>query len=248
MEFNDKTILVTGGSSGIGEAIALEFARAGAKMIFINYRKSADKAAKVVEKLAALTQASAYQGDLSDKMAVENMFSEIKKSHDTIDILVNNAGESIPGDIADYNLWDYQFKNNFFSAVYTTNEFLKFTEKQKSQRKIINITSMYGLFEMGDTDFIHYSAAKAALNSYTFNLARKLGNKVLVNAVAPGWTITPAWDGTPEDAFKHCEELMTIKRFITAEEVAQLVVAIAKNDAITGEIYKIDGGVKSPVI
>jgi len=155
--------------------------------------------------------------------------------------LINNAGESAVGSLSDMNVWDSQLKNIFLSQVYTSNEFITFNISENI-RKIINISSVYGFPEMGNPDYIQYSAAKAAVNNLTVNLAKKFAPKIHVNAVAPGYTLTPAWEGTSKEELSACENLTQIKRLTKPIEVASMVMALLSNDAITGEIIRVDGG------
>src|SRR3989344_4592428 len=127
------------------------------------------------------------------------------------------------------------------SSVYTTNEFLMI-KSGSGIRKIINISSIYGLLESGKSTFLQYSAAKAAMNSLTKTLAKRVSPRVLVNAVSPGYTWTPAWSGTSNEEKKRYESRTLINRFVDPSEVAQVVVMLAENDSITGQIIVVDGG------
>jgi len=95
---------------------------------------------------------------------------------------------------------------------------------------------------MGDPAYPQYSAAKAAVNNFTMNLAKKYAPNILINAVAPGYTWTPAWEGTSEKEKKACVDRTKIGRFIKPEEVATAVIELLNNDAVTGEIIRVDGG------
>ena len=240
MTLKGKTVLITGSSSGIGQAIAIECAIKGLK-ILIHYRKNNKGAEDTLKAVLKHSSGEIYKADLTNISEVKTLFNSFKEYPD---LLVNNAGESTSGKLEDYELWESQWKNIFMSHVYTTNEFLK--RESKTVRKIVNISSIYGLFEMGDVDYPQYSSAKAAMNSLTLILARKLAPSVLVNAVAPGWVWTPPWEGTSEEEKKKLTSLTKIKRFIKPEEVASIVVPLLKNDALTGEIIRIDGGLHFP--
>lgn len=236
MQLKDKTVLVTGASSGIGKSIAIECAKKGAKII-VHYRKNKDGAVETLKEIEKHTSGKIVSADLTKNFEVVNLFKEIEQ----VDLLVNNAGEATPGDFDNLEVWESQWQNIFMSQVYVTNEFLK-VDSSKGLRKIVNISSVYGINDMGNPDFPQYSAAKAAVNSFTYNLAKQFAPGVLVNAVAPGYTWTPPWEGTPKEELAACENLTRIKRFVTPEEVATVVVSILENDAITGEIIRVDGG------
>lgn len=239
MDLKDKAVLVTGSSSGIGQAIAIACAKEGAK-VSIHYRKNKDGARETLKKVEKYSSGKIFSADLTSPSSVKELFAEIKKEFEKIDVLINNAGEATPGKLDNLKVWKHQWENIFMSQVYTSNEFLK--NKYTNLRKIINITSIYGINDMGNPDFPQYSAMKAALNSLTCNLAKKFAPLVLVNAVAPGYTWTPPWEGTPKEELKKCEDITMIKRFIKPEEIAQTVVSVLQNDAITGEIIRVDGG------
>lgn len=125
--------------------------------------------------------------------------------------------------------------------VRVTNEFLNIPCPD-SIRKIVNISSIYGIPSLGNPEGPQYSAAKAAVNSFTYNLAKKLAPGVLVNAVAPGYTWTPPWKGTSKEEIKKYESASKIGRYIQPSEIATMVVELLRNDAVTGEIIRVDGG------
>lgn len=241
MLLKDKTILVTGSSSGIGRSIAIECAKNQAHVL-IHYRKNQAGAKETLQQVQQYSQGEIYSADLSVPVQVKHLFASFSAKFP--DMLVNNAGESIPGQFDDYKLWKSQWENIFMSQVYCVNEFLK--NKSDVLKKIVNISSIYGLFNMGDENYPQYSAAKAAVNSWTIILARKLKNQCLVNAVAPGWVWTPPWEGTPEETQNNLTSLTQIKRFIHPDEIASLVVSLLQNDALTGEIIRVDGGLHLP--
>lgn len=239
MELNNKTILVTGASSGIGRAIAIASAQKGARVV-VHYRKNKDGAEQTLEAVKKHSRGFIVQADLTDEKQINEMFVQIAKEVGVIDALVNNAGEATPSGFFDNTLWQGQFDNIFFSALHVAQYFLK-QHTESALRKIINITSVYGNLDGGNGEFFAYSAAKAALSSMTITLA-KTDPHVLVNAVAPGYTWTPAWEGIPENEKKLCEDRTMIGRYCTSEEVANMVVALLENDAITGQIITVDGG------
>lgn len=239
MDLKNKTILVTGAASGIGQAIAVACAQKGA-IVLMNDRKNIEGSQQTLKEVEKYSRGYAFQADLADEGQVEKMFKDISEKVSSIDVLVNNAGNAQPGELFDNKMWKYQFENIFFSALYTSQHFLK-QNANAQLRKIVNITSYYGNLGGGNTEYFAYSVAKAALSSMTVTLA-KLNAKVLVNAIAPGYTWTPAWQGISDADKKMCESRTMIDRFVTAEEIAQAVVGILENDAITGQIITVDGG------
>lgn len=239
MDLKDKTILVTGAASGIGQAIAVACAQKGA-IVLVNDRKNIESSQQTLKEVEKYSRGYAFQADLADEKQAEKMFKDISGKVSAIDVLVNNAGDARPGDFFDNTMWKYQFENIFFSALYTSQHFLK-QNTHAQLRKVVNITSYYGNLGGGNTEYFAYSVAKAALSSMTVTLA-KLDSKVSVNAIAPGYTWTPPWEGASDAEKKTCESRTMINRFITAQEIAQALVGVLENDAITGQIITIDGG------
>jgi 3-oxoacyl-[acyl-carrier protein] reductase len=175
-----------------------------------------------------------------DSGAIESLFDEIKRAIPTLDVLVNNAGESRPGELTEDSVWDYEYKNIFLSAMRASAEFISMPSSQL--RKIINITSIYGNLTTGDPEYLQYSAFKAALASVTATLSKSAAPQILVNAVAPGYTETPAWAGASNESKEACARATLIGRFVRPEEVAHAVVFIAENDALAGQVLTLDGG------
>ncbi len=236
-----KTVLVTGASSGIGQAIAIECAKQKA-VVLINYRNNLKGAQETLKQVKKFSKGEIFQADLSENKEVVKMFEEFKKKgYKNLDCLVNNAGEYADGKFDDLTVWDFQLKNIFMNQVHTANNFATYS-KSKDPRKIVNITSVYGVPEMSNPDAPQYSAAKAALGSFTMNMAKTHGPEILVNAIAPGYVWTPPWEQTSKDELKACADLTKIGRFIRAEEIATMAVELLNNDAITGEIIRVDGG------
>lgn len=241
MNLRDKKILVTGSSSGIGKAIAIECAKQGGVVVihFRNNKKGALETLKSVEKYSKGMIVSA---DLSLNPEVEELFERLgDEGHADLDVLVNNAGEATSGELGELEVWENQWRNIFMSQVYVANAFIE-NSKSKNIRKIVNISSVYGIPETASPDFPQYSAAKSAVNNFTCSLAKKLAPLILVNAVAPGYTLTPAWEGTSKEELKECKSLTKIKRFTESSEIATIVTALLQNDSMTGEIIRVDGG------
>jgi len=239
MELKGKAALVTGASSGIGKAIAVALARKRAHVL-VHYGRNKAGAQETLEEVEKFSSGRLYQADLMNREHITSLFEEIKKTTPEIDVLVNNAGDAQPGDINDNRVWEYEYKNIFLSAVHISQAFLSLPSSQL--RKIINITSLYGNLPTGNPQYLQYSAFKAALANLTTTLSKSTAPKVIVNAVAPGYTETPAWAGASKESLEAHARATSIGRFVSPEEVAHAVVFVAENDALVGQVLTLDGG------
>jgi 3-oxoacyl-[acyl-carrier protein] reductase len=239
MELREKTVLVTGASSGIGKAIAIAFAHKRAHLL-VHYGKNKKGALDTLKEVEKYSSGRICQADLMESEQINALFKDIGKTSPTIDVLVNNAGDARPGDIDDDATWDYEYRNILLSATRMTGAFLAMTSAHL--RKIINITSIYGNLRSGEAEYVQYSAFKAALANVTTTLNRMTAPKVIVNAVAPGYTETPAWAGVSGEVRETYARATLIGRFVRADEVAHAAVFIAENDALVGQVLTLDGG------
>jgi NAD(P)-dependent dehydrogenase (short-subunit alcohol dehydrogenase family) len=239
MDLQGKTVLVTGASSGIGQAVAIAFAQKRAHVL-VHYGKNKSGAQAALDEVKAISSGSMFQADLMNRDQIAALFAEIAKTNRTIDVLVNNAGDARAGDIGDDDVWDYEYKNIFLSAVQVSREFLALPSA--NLRKIINVTSLYGNLPTGEPHYLQYSAFKAALANLSATLNKSSAPKVIVNAIAPGYTQTPAWAGAPPDVIEACARATSIGRFVRADEIAHGAVFIAENDALVGQVLTLDGG------
>lgn len=244
MKLAGKTVLVTGGSKGIGRAVVEAFAEQGANVI-INYssdEKAANAVADSVKNQAA--KVSVIKANIAKPDEVEAMFGKIKAEFGSIDVLVNNAGLFDENDSPDsVEAFRNVFETNLFAQIEVTNA----ARKLMSKGKIVFVSSIHGKLGHGRPSAIAYSASKAALNSYIKNLAKYLAPNVLVNAVSPGRTTTPMWGDMSEEYKKEQAAGHLIDRWIEPSEIADGVVFLAKNDAACGEILVIDGGMSLKV-
>lgn len=238
MNIKDATVLVTGASGGIGRAIAVAFAEKGATVL-IHYGRNKKAAEETLVLVEQYGKGRIYQADLMIDTQISEMFEEIKKDGYLPTILVNNAGDARPGGIFDDRVWEYEFRNIFFSAVKMVQNFLKLSAS--GERQIINITSIFGVLERGDPEYLQYSAAKAAFASFTVTLSKALAPDVRVNGVAPGYTMTPAWDGVSGEEIEKLTGTTSIGRMLKPEEIADAVVSLSLDDLVTGKIVVVDG-------
>jgi|TARA_B110000263_G_scaffold250192_1_gene271437 3-oxoacyl-[acyl-carrier protein] reductase len=239
-----KIVLVTGGSRGIGSAICVELAKAGAKVI-INYSNSKESANNVLEEIVKNKGEAEVVGfDVSNFSLVDEKIKDLIERHGKIDILVNNAG--ITRDSLFMRMkesqWDEVFETNTKGVFNCTKSVVRMMLKNQ-YGKIINITSVVG--EMGNPGQVNYSSSKSALIGFTKSLAKELGSKnINVNAISPGFIETEITDVLSDTIKEKYKEIIPLSRFGSPEDVAKAVLFLASDDSsyITGEVLKINGG------
>ncbi|HTK03806.1 MAG TPA: SDR family oxidoreductase [Alphaproteobacteria bacterium] len=181
-----------------------------------------------------------FKADMRNEEDLENLFKFVKEKFGKLDILVNNAGANQPRDLFDSKVWKEIFQINLFSTVFCSG---KAIELMKDGGKILNISSIYGDGKACWTGLPAYGAAKAAVNHFTQTMAKNFAPKILVNAIAPGYVRTPLWGDKTEKEFEDAGNEQLIERMMKPEEIADIAVAVIKNDAMTGEIVVVDGGI-----
>jgi len=244
INLSGKTVLVTGGARGIGEAISRSLASAGAKVL-INFNRSGDKARLLMEEFRSRgTGCEIFHADISEPDQVESLFLKIRQSCDRLDILVNNAGIIqdkllLAMDLSD---WERVQRVNLRGAFLVTRMAAELMVPRHSG-KIINIASVAALHAArGQTN---YAAAKGGLVSFTRACAVELAPKgILVNAVLPGFIKTEMSVRTIRRAGETLLNRIPVKRFGSPQEVAHLVLFLASglSDYITGQAIPVDGG------
>ncbi len=244
MLLNNSVALVTGGGRGIGRAIALELARAGAKIV-VNYAGRADKAEETVQLIQeAGGDGIAVQANVSVSEDVDRLIQTAVNTYGRIDILVNNAG--ITRDTLLLRMkesdWDDVLDTNLKGVFLCTKAVSKGMMKQRSG-SIINISSVVGI--TGNAGQANYAAAKAGILGFTKSIAKELASRgVRVNAVAPGYISTDMTESLPEEVRKQIIGQIPLGRIGVPEEVARTVVFLASPAAsyITGQTLSVDGG------
>lgn len=244
LKLKEKVALITGGSRGIGKAIAVEFAKEGAD-IAILFRNNVKEANKTIEEIIKLgRKAIAKQCDITDYDMLENSLNEIFEELGRVDILINNAG--ITNDCMlkkmDRNKWHNVIKTNLISINYCT-EFIIRDMKKRKRGIIINISSLGGL--MGNIGQANYSTSKAAIIGLTENLASNLSDYgIRVNVIAPGCIDTDMIRDVPEKIVQRMLERIPLSRFGKVEDIASAALFLASQDAknISGHTFIIDGG------
>lgn len=239
-----KSAIVTGGSIGIGSAIALKLAECGAN-VAINYRKHKEEAEEIIKKVKASgRKGMLVQADISNFEDAAKMVGSVLKEFSKLDILVNNAGINWDGVIwkMTEEQWDSVININlkgYFNYIRAVSPVFR---EQKSG-KIVNITSINGL--RGKFGQANYSASKAGIIGLTKTVAKELGKySVNVNAVAPGLIETDMMKQASEEVRKMAIEEIVLKRIGQPEEAANVAVFLCSELArhITGEVIKVDGG------
>jgi 3-oxoacyl-[acyl-carrier protein] reductase len=242
--FDERVALVTGGSRGIGRAIALDLARAGAQVVF-TYVSNPDAARETEKAIAeAGGRGRAVRCDVADHDAVDALVASVIQEHARLDIAVNNAG------IARDQLI-LRMKPEDFDAVIATNlrgawsVCRAVTRPMLKQRwgRIINMSSVVA--EMGNAGQSNYAASKGGIEALTRSLAREIGSRgVTVNAVAPGFIDTDMTRDLPEQAKVALIERIPLGRLGSVEDVAAVVRFLASDGAayVTGQVIHVNGG------
>jgi 3-oxoacyl-[acyl-carrier protein] reductase len=230
-----KLALVTGASRGIGRAIAVGLAAAGAEVV-LGYRSGKDEA----EQLAAELGARAIQADVSSAEDAKRLVEEAGD----VDVLVNNAGLTRDGLLARMSDDDWRtvIETNLSSVFYTCRAVTRPMMK-KRRGSIVNISSVVGVH--GNFGQTNYAASKAGIIGFTKSLARELGSRnVRANVVAPGYVKSQLTDVLPEEATAAMIQNTPLGRVAEPEEIAGAVRFLASAEAafITGEVLLVDGG------
>jgi 3-oxoacyl-[acyl-carrier protein] reductase len=238
-----QVAIVTGGSRGIGKAIAIRLAAAGAKVL-INYARNAE-AAEATKAEIELAGGVAWlmQGDVADPATADALIKSAIDTYGRLDVLVNNAGITRDGLIMRMkdDDWHTVLQTDLSSAFYLIRAASKPMMKARAGR-IINITSVVGL--IGNAGQANYAAAKAGLVGLTKAVAKELSSRnVLVNAVAPGFIASEMTEAMTDTAKQNTLDTIPLGRYGQPEEVASLVHYLATEATyMTGQVICVDGG------
>lgn len=241
------TVLITGGTRGIGKSTVIEFAKKGYD-ILINYVKEDKLAKELKEKIEKeySVKVYLYKGDISNENSVKGMYEYIINNNIKIDILVNNASIAIDTLFIDKTVENFKriLDVNLIGTFLVSKYIGKLMLKEK-KGCIINVSSTNGI----DTVYpesLDYDASKAGVISLTKNLAKEYAPFIRVNSVAPGWVNTDMNKELDEEFIKKENERIILNRFAEPSEIAKVIVFLASNDAsyINGEVIRVDGGQK----
>jgi glucose 1-dehydrogenase len=243
-----KVALITGSDSGIGQAIAIEFAKQGANIIICYHsdKSGAEETLSEVEKQNS--KGIILPVDISKEQKVEQLFEQAIKELGTIDILVNNAAVNGSGiNIADMDteVFDRTIRTNLYGTFFCSRAFIRHRKHNGGKGKIINISSVHEkVVAPGTAD---YCASKAAVRNLTRTMALELAEDgITVNNICPGMILTPmnqeAMDN--KETRQESEQHIPLKRAGKPEEIAKVAVFLASSDAdyVTGSSYFMDGG------
>ena len=233
-----RVVLVTGSTSGIGEATARRFAAMGDTVVFNSARS-----VEAGERLSAATPGSHYvQADIARNGDCERLIREVLEKCGRLDVLVNNAGTTRviahhDLEAATLDVWREIFEVNVFGTWSLS--VAAMNALRESHGAIVNVSSFAGVRPTGSS--IPYAASKAALNHMTALLAKAVGPEVRVNAIAPGLVDTP-WTADWDVVRGFVRSVAPLKRSGTPDDIADVIVSLSSTPYVTGQVIVVDGG------
>jgi len=242
---NARTVVITGGSKGIGRSVAYRFMEENANIIIIHFDPSDDACNETLDQLRSngLT-AEGYKADISSFEAADSLFHEIFEKYEKIDVLINNAG--ITRDTLllrmSEEIWDEVLRVNLKSVFNCTKAVIRAMSRQRSGA-IVNISSVVG--QIGNFGQSNYAASKAGIMGFTKSIAREVaGRGINVNAVAPGFIDTEMTRVIPEKAKEIFLKQIPFGKMGKPEDVAEAVYWLCTKAAgyITGQVIHVNGG------
>lgn len=241
----DKILLITGASKGLGRTIAIEAAKAGATIIF-TYAKSEHKALETLSELQKISEKNheCHKVVCYDLQANNQLASHIKSTFGRLDILINNAGASefLPLALLDEEDWDELSNINLKGVYASTKAILPFMVRQKSG-SILNISSLAGVRILAAP--IHYCATKAGVKGFTESLSKEVGRyNIRVNCLAPGILDGGVANGIPENKLNSFIKQLSLGRIGNFDEIAQCCLFLVSDDNsyMSGQTITIEGG------
>jgi 3-oxoacyl-[acyl-carrier protein] reductase len=244
MDFSGQSVIVTGASRGIGKAIAIAFAKAGADVAF-TYASNEAAATEVKQEIEALgRKALAIKADAASADAATMVVDETTKAFGKIDVLVNNAGvtkDTLLMRMSEAD-WDTVLDTNLKGVFLLTKAVIRPMMSAK-KGKIITISSVVGL--VGNPGQANYCASKAGVIGFSKSLAKEVGSRgITVNVIAPGYIETDMTGKLNEEQTKAIMDMVPLKRMGKSEDIANTALFLASDAAsyITGETIRVDGG------
>ena len=238
----EKTIIVTGGSKGIGKEIVIELARNNYNVI-LNYNKSEEEA-KNIQKLLLNEnkKINIFKADITKREEVNKLINWVINKFGKIDVLINNAGISqikMFTDLTDDD-WNNMIKTNLTSVFYMTQAVVPYMVHEKNGC-IINISSVWGL--VGASCEVHYSAAKAGVDGMTKSLAKELGlSNIRVNSIAPGDIDTDMNSSLTEEEINEIKQQTPLGKIGKPKDIAKCVKWLIEDEFTTGQVISPNGG------
>ncbi|MFB6273576.1 MAG: 3-oxoacyl-[acyl-carrier-protein] reductase [Salinibacter sp.] len=243
-DFRGSTVLVTGGTRGIGRALVKAFADAGAEVAF-TYRSSTDAAAALVDRLEDQgTEALSLQGDVADPDIAQDHVDAVLDRWESLDVLVNNAGITRDGLVLRMTEeeWDDVIDTNL-KGVYNFCKAAYMPMMRQQSGAIVNISSVVGT--TGNAGQTNYAASKAGIVGFSKSLAKELGSRnVTVNVVAPGYVQTDMTDELDDETRESILDAVPLDRLAEPDEIADAVLFLASPSAayVTGHVLHVNGG------
>ncbi len=238
MKLQNKTAIVTGATSGIGESTVHRFLKEGAQVIALG--RNEEKGAQ----LQALPNCKFYACDLTKAELTEDVCAQIKQSYEKVDILVNNAGMGVNGTVENLTLneWEEVFALNVTSVFLMCKHFVPLM-RQHGYGRIVNIASTAGT--VGAWNLHAYSASKGAVIQLSKSMAAEYAkDNILVNCVCPGGTLTPLMKNLDNESLDAFAQLFPLGRLAQPEEIANVITFMASDEAsfMVGSTVLVDGG------
>ncbi|HEX6425547.1 MAG TPA: SDR family oxidoreductase [Acidimicrobiales bacterium] len=239
MDLSRKAVIVTGSSSGIGEAVARRLAGLGAGVV-VNSARSAEAGERVA---ADLPDAVYVQGDVGDPATAAALVDAARRRWGRLDGVVNNAGVTVPVPLTDIagvtvDHWDTVLRTNVIGTFLVSQAALPML-REAGDGWITNVTSLAGVRQTGSS--LPYAVSKAALNHLTTIMAKHAGDGVRVNAVAPGLVATP-WTADWGAIHDAVATMAPLHRVATADDIAEAVLGLVAATYATGQVLVVDGG------
>lgn len=240
----NKVVLITGGSRGIGEAIVRRCVEEGAKVAF-TYRSSSEQADAIAADLGS--NVKTYQSDASDYNACEELVKKVMEDFERIDVLINNAGITKDTLMLRMNeeQWDDVINVNLKSVFNLTKHILRIMLKQRSG-SIINMSSVVGVF--GNAGQANYAASKAGIIGFTKSIAKEVGSRgIRCNAIAPGFIATDMTDELSDEVKQGYINNIPLKRLGEADDVAQACVYLGSDMStyVSGQVLSVCGALNT---